>query len=450
MKSGTRAVVYGANRRSSSWQAPASAERSAQRSARAVASGSMGSIKALAATSTPHAHAVATELGAGVPLSTAERAPMEAALQADFSGVRVHTQGAAAEAAEDLGARAFTHGSDVAFAPGEYAPQRPSSQQLLAHELTHVAQQARVGAAGLQFDAKKDQAGVGAAPPEESFIKDTGNWGSEDSHLLFKADQAEPEGGEDAISQIVDAVKEPSYVHVHGYASAEGPGEYNLNLSAHRAAAIKRRLEGLLPQGSKVILFAHGDTRHFGGPDANRRVGISILGAVPNSGFKLKDGLGIHNQPDRVLPGPGVLKPPVLQIDRLPPTSVIDTSSKPDLRDPLPGPATPRSLMDNAALLAPGALHLLGTGSPVEPWDATYRKYHKLRIPDKFKVGPIDLGAGALANKEVSNAIKSYHESNDPTLIERSNAEVGAHILTSPNLLDLWPDKKNFKRKGDK
>jgi hypothetical protein len=450
MKSGTRAVVRGANRRGGGWQTPASAEPSAQRSARAAASGSMGSIKASAASSTPRSHAAATELGAGVPLSATERAPMEAALQADFSGVRVHTQGAAAEAAEDLGARAFTHGSDVAFAPGEYAPQRPASQQLLAHELTHVAQQARAGAAGLQFDAKKDKAGVGAAPPEESFIKDPGNWGSEDSHLLFKADQAEPEGGEEAIRQIIDAVKEPSYVHVHGYASAEGPGDYNLNLSAHRAAAIKRRLEGLLPQGSKVILFAHGDTRHFGGADANRRAGISIIGPVVDSGFKLKGGLGVHQQPDWVLPGPGVLEPPVLRIDRPPPTSVIDTSSKPGLRDLPPAPGTPRSLMDNAALLAPGASHSLGTGSPVEPWDATYLKYHKLGVPDKLKLGPIDLGAGALANKEVSSGIQAYHERNDPTPIEQSNAAVGAHILTSPNLLDLWPDKKKKKGKDDK
>jgi outer membrane protein OmpA-like peptidoglycan-associated protein len=450
MKSGTRAVVRDANRRGGSWQAPASAERLAERSARAVASGSMGSIRASAASSTPRAHAAATELDAGVPLSIAERAPMEAALQADFSGVRVHTQGAAAEAAEDLGARAFAHGSDVAFAPGEYSPQRSASQQLLAHELTHVAQQARAGATGLQFDAKKDKAGVGAAPPDESYIKDPGNWGSEDSHLLFKADQAEPEGGEEAIRQIIDAVKEPSYVHVHGYASAEGPGDYNLNLSAHRAAAISRRLEGLLPQGSKVILFAHGDTRHFGGPDANRRVGISIMGAVADTGFKSTGGLGIQRQPDWVLPGAGVLKSPGLQIDRLPATSVIDTSSKPDLRHPSPGPGTSRSLMDNAALLAPGASHPLRTGSPVESWDATYLKYHKLGVPDKLKLGPIDLGAGALANKEVSSGIQAYHERNDPTLIEQSNSDVGAHIVMSPNLLDLWPDKKKKKGKGDK
>jgi hypothetical protein len=448
MKAGTRAIVRGANRRGGGWQAPASAERSAQRNGHALASA--GSPKALAATGAPRARAATAELGAGVPLGAAERAPMEAALQADFSGVRLHTQGAAAAAAEDLGARAFTQGSDVAFAPGEYTPQRPASQQLLAHELTHVVQQAQAGASGLQFDAKKDKAGVGAIPPEESFIKDPGNWGSEDTHLLFKSDQAEPEGGEDAIRQIVDAVKEPSYVHVHGYASAEGPGEYNLNLSAHRAAAIKHRLEGLLPQGSKVILFAHGDTRHFGGPDANRRAGISVLGPVADSGFKLKGGLGIHYQPDWVLPGPCVLKPPVLQVDRLPPASVIDTSSKPDLRDPPPGPGTPRELMDNAALLAPGASHPLSTGSPVEPWDDTYLKYHKLGVPDKFKLGPIDLGAGALANKEVSSGIQAYHERNDPTQIEKSNADVGAHIFNSPNLLDLWPSNKRKKGKADK
>ena len=61
----------------------------------------------------------------------------------DFSGVRIHTDSRAAEAAQSVNARAFTLGNDVVFNRGEYAPQSDSGKRLLAHELTHVIQQGR-------------------------------------------------------------------------------------------------------------------------------------------------------------------------------------------------------------------------------------------------------------------------------------------------------------------
>jgi hypothetical protein len=65
---------------------------------------------------------------------------MEKTLGADLSGVRVHTGGDSADAAESLGARAFTVGSDVHFGRGEFAPGSREGDRLLAHELTHVVQ----------------------------------------------------------------------------------------------------------------------------------------------------------------------------------------------------------------------------------------------------------------------------------------------------------------------
>jgi hypothetical protein len=75
--------------------------------------------------------------GAGAPLPTDVRAEMEGAFGAELSDVRVHQSGAA----EQLGARAFTEGSDVHMAPGQYDPTSKSGKQLLGHELTHVVQQ---------------------------------------------------------------------------------------------------------------------------------------------------------------------------------------------------------------------------------------------------------------------------------------------------------------------
>ena len=63
---------------------------------------------------------------------------METALQADFSDVRIHAD---SSAAPKVGALAYTQGSDVHFAPGQFKPDTSSGQELLGHELTHVVQQ---------------------------------------------------------------------------------------------------------------------------------------------------------------------------------------------------------------------------------------------------------------------------------------------------------------------
>lgn len=82
----------------------------------------------------------------GGALPPAVGAEMEATFGADFSGVRVHESAQASS----LGAVAFTQGSDIHFAPGQYDPHSAAGKELLGHELTHVVQQrdGRVGATG--------------------------------------------------------------------------------------------------------------------------------------------------------------------------------------------------------------------------------------------------------------------------------------------------------------
>ena len=70
---------------------------------------------------------------------------MEGAFGADFSRVRVHSDGVAADIAPALGSHAFTFGEDIAFGPGRYAPHTGTGATLLAHELAHVVQQRRGG-----------------------------------------------------------------------------------------------------------------------------------------------------------------------------------------------------------------------------------------------------------------------------------------------------------------
>jgi len=84
---------------------------------------------------------------AGQPLDAATRAEMEQRFGHDFSQVRVHTDTPAANAAAGVSAKAYTIGSDLVFGEGRYAPETHEGQRLLAHELAHVVQQSRGGAA---------------------------------------------------------------------------------------------------------------------------------------------------------------------------------------------------------------------------------------------------------------------------------------------------------------
>ena len=77
----------------------------------------------------------------GTPLDGASRAFFEPRFGLDFSGVRLHTDAAAAEMTGALSARAFTLGSDIAFAPSQYSAHTTGGRSLLAHELAHVVQQ---------------------------------------------------------------------------------------------------------------------------------------------------------------------------------------------------------------------------------------------------------------------------------------------------------------------
>ena len=94
-----------------------------------------------AGATTEDASAVKEQLGSGHALDSRVQSQMSRAFGQDFSGVRVHTDAKAGELSTQLNARAFTIGSDVAFAGGEYQPGTPIGDALIAHELAHVVQQ---------------------------------------------------------------------------------------------------------------------------------------------------------------------------------------------------------------------------------------------------------------------------------------------------------------------
>jgi hypothetical protein len=96
----------------------------------------------------------------GQPLAPPVRADMEARLGADFSGVRLHVDGAAAAAADSLDARGFTYGRHVVLGPDAEAG-------TLAHELAHVVQQEASGAPLVQRQGR----GHGARNPHITEVR---------------------------------------------------------------------------------------------------------------------------------------------------------------------------------------------------------------------------------------------------------------------------------------
>lgn len=87
------------------------------------------------------ASAIGAARGGGQPLQESVRANVGEQLGDSLDDVRIHTDARADELARSVAARAFTTGTDVFFAAGEYQPASREGVGLLAHELTHVIQQ---------------------------------------------------------------------------------------------------------------------------------------------------------------------------------------------------------------------------------------------------------------------------------------------------------------------
>ncbi len=92
------------------------------------------------ATAQTLASALTTRTPPGQPLPPQWHAPAPVTGSAREQA-RVHTDAGAHTLSAALHANAVTLGRDIYFAPGRYAPGTPAGDRLLAHELTHVAQQ---------------------------------------------------------------------------------------------------------------------------------------------------------------------------------------------------------------------------------------------------------------------------------------------------------------------
>ena len=92
---------------------------------------------------------------------------MEPRFGFDFSRVRIHADIPSAQSAGSINARAYTHGTDVVFADGRYAPDTTDGRRLIAHELAHVVQQANSGSA-LDNVVQRDDGGMSSSQATSS------------------------------------------------------------------------------------------------------------------------------------------------------------------------------------------------------------------------------------------------------------------------------------------
>ena len=115
--------------------------------------------------------------GSGQPLPNSVRDFFEPRFGHDFAGVRVHTGADAVDLSQELNARAFTQGHNIYFGSGQYAPHTQAGRELLAHELTHVIQQAEAPPVRKTKTAQ-EAVSSGVEIDESSAIEDTPRAGS--------------------------------------------------------------------------------------------------------------------------------------------------------------------------------------------------------------------------------------------------------------------------------
>ncbi|MEP0824669.1 MAG: DUF4157 domain-containing protein [Nitrososphaera sp.] len=249
-------------------------------------------------------HELASEIGdirssSGSLLDASTKEFMESRFGYDFSSVRVHTDGTAAQSANRVNALAYTIGNNIVFGEGMYQPDTTQGRRLLAHELTHVVQQN-----GNKINAKHSSDNIDIRVNDYSNNTTVQRFGDPAQipsgmscpvavdtplgvveNLLFSVGtSALSTDQQTQIESFVNnwhALGGNFDVRVDGYASVDGPQGLNWTLSCDRAQAVVNEL--ITPSSgvpgipsSFITFFAHGETDEFSTSNApNRRATIS-------------------------------------------------------------------------------------------------------------------------------------------------------------------------------
>jgi hypothetical protein len=106
----------------------------------------------------------------GSSLSSGLRSKLEPKLNADLSGVKIHTDSKAVQLNRDLGAKAFTHKNHIFYGAG----QSPNDVKLTAHEAVHTIQQGAVPQKSVQRKRRDQGQERGEAGTGETTVVEQG------------------------------------------------------------------------------------------------------------------------------------------------------------------------------------------------------------------------------------------------------------------------------------
>jgi outer membrane protein OmpA-like peptidoglycan-associated protein len=255
---------------------------------------------------------------------------MESRFGGDFSGVRVHTDARADESARAVNARAYTVGRHVVFSNGQYSPKSVSGRKLLAHELSHVVQQNAAGRDARASGAQPSGQSPALALQRACFPKGIGHPSCSETDpkhefvdgLLFEfninCDDLSA-GTQEQLAGLAKALRPDSKISIHGYASTDGPKDFNEDLACARALKAKSILtDGGIPESSITNVINHGPTP---GPAEKRRsVTLVVAGPTPkNDPSEARDvpaTVDVKTTKSGEEPPSGPAKPPVVKVDQ--------------------------------------------------------------------------------------------------------------------------------------
>jgi hypothetical protein len=291
---------------------------------------------------------------------------------------------------------------------------------------------------------------IGRRPPKDPFTPLRDEAGPEERHFLFDFNSAQL--GSDAakrLHEIVSQHRGTLIVDIHGYASTEGDEAYSTNLAAHRAAAVQQALLPLLPRGSHIELFSHGETDVWGDPPSNRRAGVHVWRgpSMTSPPFVLKPivpALRLGN-PELDLFGNPIKK---IDLNYHPDPTLVEADPKKPAHDPfqLQPLQRPPDVMDWSALSGPFTnrglrLNERDLQSVQDNWNRTYMWGIGLGLsPDT---------ASLAANKLTTAAYDIQLAKENPNFWDRVDREdTNLGISKSPIVPIITPDSIRFLSKS--
>lgn len=185
----------------------------------------------------------------GKQIDQATKRFMEQRFGYDFSQVQIHDHFLAHQSAAAIHALAYTHGKQIVFAKGQYQPTTAAGRKLLAHELTHVLQQAGGRPAGIQ---KKDS--EEKAPKQKDIIVVGEGWeGSEQLTGVLKRKETVVLKV-NSVDQLVEELGKVDFrvgtIYVIAHSTAAGGLKFGKAEGFVKSSVLVTKLKGVMKGGN--------------------------------------------------------------------------------------------------------------------------------------------------------------------------------------------------------